>query len=186
MDTITKLTPGNYYHVYNRGNNKENIFKGPENYSYFLKLWTKHIDPIAETFCYNLLPNHFHFFIKIREVEKASQVSKTSKVCSTPPSQAFSNLFNAYSKAINKRYFRTGSLFQDRFRRKEISGREHFVAVVRYILNNAVKHGFCQSADQYPHSSYFSIISDQPTEQEKQVLEWFGGKAGLLLDLTGL
>jgi putative transposase len=177
MDTITKLTPGNYYHVYNRGNNKENIFKGRENYYYFLTLWKKYIDPIAETYCYNLLPNHFHFFIRIRE---------DCDVTLKQPSQAFSNLFNAYSKAINKRYNRTGSLFQDRFRRKEITGGEHFVAVVRYILNNAVKHGFCQSADQYPHSSYFSIISDQPTEQEKQVLEWFGGKARLLRDLTGL
>jgi REP element-mobilizing transposase RayT len=179
MDTITPLIPGNYYHVYNRGNNKENLFKSPENYYYFLKLWAKHIDPVAETFCYNLLPNHFHFFVRIRE--QTSQGSKTCEVCS----KAFSNLFNAYSKAINKRYGRTGSLFQNRFRRKEITGRERFVSVVRYILNNAVKHGFCQSAEQYPHSSYFSIISDQLTEQEKQVLEWFGGRARLLSDLAG-
>ena len=45
MDTITKLTPGNYYHVYNRGNNKENIFKSLENYEYFLKLWKNILIP---------------------------------------------------------------------------------------------------------------------------------------------
>ena len=64
-NNLQKLTPGGYFHIYNRGNNKETIFKTHENYIYFLTLWKKYIEPIAETFCYNLLPNHFHFFIKI-------------------------------------------------------------------------------------------------------------------------
>ena len=37
--------PGNYYHVFNRGNNKENIFKEEENYFYFLKLIEKYLTP---------------------------------------------------------------------------------------------------------------------------------------------
>ena len=64
---IQLLYPGGYFHVYNRGNNKETIFKTEENYYYFLSLWKKYIEPVAQTFCYSLLPNHFHFFIRIRE-----------------------------------------------------------------------------------------------------------------------
>ena len=56
-----------YYHVYNRGNNRETIFKSPENYLYFLKLLKKYISPVAELFSYCLLPNHFHLVLKLKD-----------------------------------------------------------------------------------------------------------------------
>src|SRR5687767_15940755 len=121
--SIEKLEVGKYYHIYNRGNNKETIFREPDNYSHFLALWKKYVFPIAETYCYNLLPNHFHFFIRLKDNgvtdEDATSSFKLVKKINTPERQ-FANLFNAYAKAINTRYNRTGSLFQERFRRKEI------------------------------------------------------------------
>lgn len=56
------LFPGHYYHIYNRGNNGEDIFLEARNYDYFLNLYQKYISPIAETFAYCLLKNHFRFF----------------------------------------------------------------------------------------------------------------------------
>ena len=61
-----KLRYGQYYHIYNRGNNRENLFVEQRNYPYFLKQYTNHILPIAETCAYCLLPNHFHFAIRTR------------------------------------------------------------------------------------------------------------------------
>ena len=58
------LQYGCHYHIYNRGNNRENLFVERRNYPYFLKLYTKHIQPVAETFAYCLLQNHFHFAIR--------------------------------------------------------------------------------------------------------------------------
>src|SRR5690606_12780829 len=116
QNTIQKLHPGGYYHIYNRGNNRETIFKEPANYAYFLTLWKKYIEPIAHSFSYNLLPDRFHSFIRVKEASHALETCET-----LPPgksiAQHFANLFNAYAKAINKRYNRTGSLFQERFRR---------------------------------------------------------------------
>ena len=103
------LQPGCMYHIFNRGNNKENIFKEARNYPYFLKLCKKYIAPIADIHCYCLLPNHFHFLLHTKE-------NTTSKIIT----QAFSNFFNAYTKSINSTYKRTGSLFQERFGRKFI------------------------------------------------------------------
>jgi len=48
----TPLQFGEYYHIYNRGNNRENIFIASRNYDYFLRLYMKHILPVAETFAY--------------------------------------------------------------------------------------------------------------------------------------
>jgi REP element-mobilizing transposase RayT len=66
MTGPTSLQPDMYYHIFNRGINGENIFREERNYQYFLDLYAKHIDPVAETFAYSLLKNHFHMLIKVR------------------------------------------------------------------------------------------------------------------------
>jgi putative transposase len=165
---ITILQPSTYYHIYNRGNNKEVIFKEEKNYVYFITLFEKHILPFAELFAYNLLPNHFHFFIKTKNIPE----NKTEK-CFT---QAFSNFFNAYAKAINKSYNRTGSLFQEKFRRKKINSNEYFTAILLYIHCNAQKHGLVRHFATYPYSSYQNYINNTYDKLSKtEILEWFGG-----------
>jgi putative transposase len=56
-----------YYHIYNRGINGTNIFKEKKNFGYFLYLYSKFVGPIADTFAYCLLRNHFHFLVRIKE-----------------------------------------------------------------------------------------------------------------------
>ncbi len=99
-----------YYHIFNQGNNKEDIFIEEMNYVYFLELLNKYICPIATILSYCLLKNHFHLLIQIKDIPEEKQVSK-----------AFSNFFNSYAKSINKKYNRTGSLFRDRFKRIKIT-----------------------------------------------------------------
>ena len=66
---IPPLVHGNFYHIYNRSNNRENIFFQDRNYEYFLNLWWKHIDPIAEPWAHCLLKNHFHMVVYLRNEE---------------------------------------------------------------------------------------------------------------------
>ncbi|HVZ98174.1 MAG TPA: hypothetical protein VG847_14930 [Chitinophagaceae bacterium] len=184
---IQLLYPGGCFHIYNRGNNREIIFKAPENYNYFLSLWKKYIEPVAQTFCYNLLPDHFHFFIRVRESILFDEDLKNNVITDglnksnilTPGiiAKRFSNLFNAYAKAINKRYNRTGSLFQERFRRKEIINIHYYSSLIAYIVANAVKHGLVKKADEYPYGAYHTLVSERPTLLlRNEVIEWFGGK----------
>jgi len=79
-----------YYHIYNRGNNSEIIFREESNYFYFLKLLKKYILPVADVFAYCLLNNHFHLLIRIKEEDKITVNIEKS----------FSNLFNAYAKPL--------------------------------------------------------------------------------------
>jgi hypothetical protein len=111
---------------------------------------------------------------------KTLKVSKTFRV-STDASHAFSNLFNAYAKAINKAYNRTGSLFEHPFGRVQISSNTHFTWLIVYIHQNPQKHGFVKDFRQWPYSSFKALISSHSTFLKRQeVMDWFGGREGFL------
>ena len=186
MQKLASLTPGRFYHIYNRGINRENIFFVDRNYPYFLELYAKYIEPIATTFAYCLMRNHFHLLVRIKteqeqtfevllSISEQSREAETSKVLDS--TQQFSNLFNAYAKAINKAYGRTGSLFEGRFGRIEVTSKAYFANLVAYIHRNPQKHGFVEDFREYPYSSYSAILTTKPTRVKRaDVLAWFGGQ----------
>jgi REP element-mobilizing transposase RayT len=168
MKTIQPLKNGKLYHIYNRGINNDVIFKENSNYEYFLKLYDKHIEPIAETFAWCLMKNHFHFLVRIKNIE---EITAEKKIL---PSQSFSNLFNSYTKAFNKSKHRHGSMFERPFKRKLIENESYFQNVIIYIHNNPVHHKICEHPLEYPWSSYITCLSDKPTKiKRKEVLEMF-------------
>ena len=61
------MEEGNYYHIYNRGNNRMNLFTEPSDYERFLWLYDRYISPVAETLAWVLMPNHIHLLVKIKE-----------------------------------------------------------------------------------------------------------------------
>ncbi|UMB59725.1 transposase [Lutibacter sp. A80] len=151
--------PSNFYHLYNRGNNKECIFKNDENYIYFLALVKKYLLPICDIYSYCLLPNHFHFIIRIKDLETLPEKIRNEK---SKLHQPFSNLFNAYTKAINKQYKRTGSLFQEHLKRIKISDETYLYNLIVYVNTNSKHHSFSEF-ENYKYSSYKSLISTKPT-----------------------
>ena len=73
MDYYLPLYENGYYHIYNRGNNGENIFCKHENYLYFLKQYNHYLGDYLDTFAYCLLPNHFHLLVRVKEKEQFPQ-----------------------------------------------------------------------------------------------------------------
>ena len=59
MPSPHPLQYGQYYHIFGRGNNRENIFYEDRNYRYFLQLYARYIEPVAYTFAYCQLRNPF-------------------------------------------------------------------------------------------------------------------------------
>jgi putative transposase len=170
MQTVMSLKPGGYYHIFDRGVDRESIFFEERNYLRFLDLFGHHITPVAEIFAYCLLRNHFHFLVRIR-VEPQIQPPAASK--------AFNNLLTAYAKSINKVYGRTGPLFQHHFGRIPISTDRYLSSLVRYIHNNPCKHGFVKNFQDWPFSSYHELASRAFTPLARpKVLEWFGNVGG--------
>ncbi len=138
------LQAGNYYHVYNRGNNRQLIFFERENYLYFLRLLRKHlITHGVDIIAYCLMPNHYHLLVYL----------KTNR---------FSNLMQAftlsYAKAINKRYQRVGSLFQGRFEAIHVDTEEYLLHLTRYIHLNPVCANIVKKAEDWEFSSYQEYV----------------------------
>ncbi len=170
MEKQDILEPDSFYHIFNRGNNKENLFVEHENHLHFLKLIKDHLLAIADIYCYCLMKNHFHLVVKIKSKEEIETKYGLEKI-----HLPFSNLFNAYTKAFNKRYGREGSLFRVRFKRERINSEEYLKNVIIYTHLNPVKHKFCDDFNNYNYSSYQSFLSEKPTLLRRQeVVELFG------------
>ncbi|WP_281235452.1 transposase [Flavobacterium gelatinilyticum] len=159
---------GQYYHVYNRGNNNENIFIEEKNYSYFLEKLKKYILPIADIYAYCLLKNHFHIVLRIKD--KIDLPEKFKEKIHLP----FSNLFNSYSKSINKMYGRNGSLFQEHLQRNRVEDEKYLKQLIIYVHLNPVKHRFTEFFANYLHSSYRAYLSAKSTSLDREfILELF-------------
>jgi putative transposase len=188
MQQIIPLIHGQYYHIYNRGINGESIFNETSNYEYFLKLYDKYINPVADTYAWCLMGNHFHLLVRIKEVDEFINDITPDKVpnpvrgdkpnkINKPPHLYFSHLFNAYSQAFNKKYERHGSLFERPFKRKLIKNETNLKQVVLYIHNNPLHHGFCDHPVEYAWSSFIIDPFDEINVKTRSVvIEWFGSK----------
>lgn len=94
------------FHIYNRANSSERLFKSSENYRYFLQKDWEYMSRVAHTFCYCLLPNHFHFLLRIRTGEELETLEAFPKFETLEKllSKQFSNFFSAYTQAFNKHH----------------------------------------------------------------------------------
>lgn len=165
------LTFGTFYHIYNRGNNHENVFLQERNYGYFMELWWKHTSKIAETCAYCLLKNHFHatVFIKYEEDLKGLKLKE--------PSQYFANFFNAYTRGVNIATNRSGALFEAPFKRIPITDERYLMRLIVYIHQNPQKHKFVEDFRDWNYSSYHDLIGNAPTRvQRNKMMELFGSR----------
>jgi len=195
MTNPAPLEPGNFYHIYNRGNNRENLFIQGRNYGYFMKLWGEYISPVADTYAYCLLRNHFHATVRVKERQDLSGLlantvrfpkKRASSTESNAPekdltgllvTQHFSNFFNAYARAVNLAVGRIGALFQRPFGRILVNDADYLRWLIAYIHQNPQKHGFVDDFRSWPYSSYPGLLATDATRLERDaVLALFGGR----------
>ena len=173
------LEYGVSYHIYNRGNNGETIFPEERNYMYFMLLYGKYIEPIADTFAYCLLGNHFHFLIRIKDETYLPGLGQELRSFEERSSyqllgQQFATFFGTYTKAFNKSYKRSGSLFEKNFKRKPVTNDTYFTMLITYIHQNPQKHGLIDDYRDWPYSSYPALISRKTTRLTRgEVMSWF-------------
>jgi putative transposase len=150
-----------YYHFYNRGNNRQAVFFESDNYLYFLKGGEKYLTPTAAIIAYCLMPTHYHLLVRVI-IKQTSEVSVSLQV-----SRAMQKFLISYTKAINKRFSRVGSLFQGQFQAKPIQNYPHLLNLCVYIHANPVKDRLVAVPKDWIYSNY---------------LEWPGQRDGTLVD----
>ena len=166
---------GKFYHIFNRGNNHENIFFQERNYTYFMELWWKHTYQIADTYAFCLIRNHFHASVFTKYKEDLSGVKLKD------PSQYFANFFNAYTRGINNATGRSGALFERPFERILVTDERYLMRLIVYIHQNPQKHKFVDDFRDWPYSSYHELIGTKETRLKRdKVLELFGGREGFV------
>jgi REP element-mobilizing transposase RayT len=174
------LRSGLTYHIFNCGNNGENLFVEERNYDYFLRKYVQHIAPMADTFAWRLMPNHFHVLLRFKDylalheaspkrfLEPPAGVSHRERLqtvahcqydekISEELSQVFANFFAGYAQAINKAYRRNGKLFALLFKRIWVEHETYFEWLIAYIHRNPVHHRFCKDFGEWKYSSFHEI-----------------------------
>ena len=149
-----QFAQGQFYHIYNRGVAQQPIFREEENYLFLLRRVQKYasaFDIAVVTYC--LMPNHYHFLLRQDD--------------QTPAGLLPQRVFNSYTKAFNKRYDRTGTLFEGPFKAIHVDQDRYLLHLCRYIHANPVRHGLVSDLEQWPYSNY---------------LEWIGARNGKLVD----
>jgi len=142
----TPFLPEQFYHLYNRGNNKEAIFFEAENYRFFLQRFIKYFPPDkAQIHAYCLMPNHFHLLIRL--------------LSGLDYSSAMQHFGISFAKSINTRYARVGHLFQGRFKAKHVDSTEYLLHLTRYIHLNPRFAGLVERAEHWEFSSYRDYVS---------------------------
>ena len=198
---MEKLQPNCSYHIFNHANGFENIFTVDDNYRFYLDKYQQYILPIAETYAYCLLPNHFHLVVRIRrkevieevyrnfkstnfskvpnfgKVENSGKVEITDNIIEQFISKQFANLFSCYTQSFNKVNKRRGSLFLKNFRREPIENKAYFLNAVIYTHRNPVHHAFCDRYTDWSYTSFCEIKerNSQMIEVEK-LLRMFGDR----------
>jgi putative transposase len=182
MTSPAAIRHDTYYHIYNRGINREDLFYEDRNYEYFLKLSVRHLLPVADIFAYCLLRNHFHMLIRVKsKSEIAKNCEEPGRPSAQCPSQKFADLFNAYAKTINHLYGRTGSLFAHPFRRVTVYSQQYFWNAMAYIHQNPQKHGLVDDFREWKWSSFAEFAAQKSTKLNRaSVQEWFGGQRQFL------
>ncbi|MEX1139675.1 MAG: transposase [Bacteroidota bacterium] len=142
---LVKLVDQQYYHLYNRGNNRSPLFFERRNYYFFLRQFAKYASgEVCKVHAFCLMPNHYHFLASILD---AMEFDKQ-----------FRRFLISYAKTINSTYSRCGHLFQGRFHADLIDTDSYFLTASRYIHLNPVVAGLVSSPENWEFSSYRCFI----------------------------
>lgn len=163
--------PDSYYHIYARGASRQDIFLEPSDYSVFLELFRRYLsaeemkdsagmpyvklyDDI-ELLSYCLMTNHFHLLV-YQINEGAMQ-------------RLMRGVMTSYNRYFNKKYKRSGSLFESRYKASRVSTDEYLMHISRYIHLNP------KQWQKYPYSSlqYYLEPHAQDWISEERILDLF-------------
>lgn len=148
--------PGATYHLMERGIRRQAIYKEESDYQAFISILQSGLEKygcILHAYC--LMTNHFHMLLETGETD----VSKFMK-----------HLAGCYARYFNQKYMYQGHLFEGRYKSILVKDDTYFLQTSRYIHLNPVKAGMVENPEDYPWSSYRTMLrmnSDKITQSSR-------------------
>ena len=147
MPRKPRIEVAGYYHIINRGVGQRIVFKETDDYEYFEELlcfYAKSYNITLHNYC--LMSNHYHLLIEIQQ----ENLSKFMR-----------QLNGNYAIYFNKKYKRTGHLWQGRFKSRYVTDEAYLYSLMLYIEQNPLKAKIVKELDEYPYSSYHYFLDIQ-------------------------
>lgn len=153
--------PQHIYHIYNEGNNKQQLFNRHEDYNAYIRLFQSYCLPYCDVLAWCLLPNHFHFMVQAND--KCCELKKQGGLMLDPLTNGFRKLLSAYAHDFNERNKRTGSLFRPKTKAKDLSQlqlvnaftrSDYYINCFYFVNQNALLHGLVKDLYQWKYSSF--------------------------------
>lgn len=174
------MRAGQFYEIYNKSNGHEPLFLSPENYRYFLKKFNDHLNNVATLYSFCLLPNFFHFILKINEeheIEKSYGKFISYHQLEYRISKQFSNFFSCYTQSFNKLHHRKGSLFTPNFRRSLIESNCILKETIHFVHSLPVIHGLADKMEAWNFNGINSFVRKTINGKvREEIMEIFGGE----------
>ena len=152
-----KIESGNLYHVFNRGNNRSNLFFNRSHYLKFLLKIEKIIITHCDILAYCLMPSHFHLLILAGEYEESQGFHPffSNGEIYHPLVRKLGTLQSSYARALNKEFGDTGTRFQQKVKVKLVEDENDYpLTCFHYIHHNPVKDGIVKSLSDWEFSSF--------------------------------
>lgn len=121
----TKFTTESYYHIFNRGANKKDVFLDNGDIIKFIRLLNKYKKDLIEIICYVLMPNHYHLMLKQLKDDGINRFMH--------------NLGTGYSMFFNAKHHHGGCIFQGRYKDVPVKTDAQFINLSTYIHINPAK-----------------------------------------------
>lgn len=157
-----ELVPGEIYHIYNRGVGKKAIFHSDRDYNRFFMKMCEYKDKFPiDMLAYCLMPNHFHFLIRVPDPGIRPQGFREPLGSAT---HFLHRLFTAYSKYYCTRYAddHSGHVFQSRYNSKHVGDDSYYLRLCGYIHDNPVRKKLVKKPEEWPYSSYLALVGIRP------------------------
>lgn len=177
-----RFITGEFYHIYNRGVEKRNIFSDKSDWTRFLQsmnefntiqptgsLYERALDiklgravtrsKLVDIICYCLNPNHYHFLLQQKEVGGISEFMK--------------RLGGGYTKYFNKKYRRSGVLFQGIFKSRHVNSNEYLLRLSAYINHNQRVHKLGHTVSLSSWNEYIDTTKTRSLCNKKIILDQF-------------
>jgi putative transposase len=144
------MLPGIAVHVIQRGNNQADCFFEQADRDFYLFHLGKMLPRArCRLHAYCLMTNHLHLLLTAEQADGCALLMKS--------------VGQLYAQYVNRRYERSGYLWQGRFKSCLVQSEDYVLACYRYIELNPVRAGLARRPDEYPWSSYSANAEGAPS-----------------------